>query len=203
MYIKKSERRISQGDILENFDYQFFKVLNDEFHENSITFSFVIVLTQDCDLEWDYKTRDKLPETSNNDKHLQSILICPGYLAEQVREGTHLSELGFRMQSWNSTLWGPIKKNQNERFHFLEADARNDMPDLVLDFKRFYTISREEIYAVYKTKYKISVNTLFREDISQRFANYLSRIGLPSLRSKTSCSSTNNNQSIFEKPATS
>ena len=103
------------------------------------------------------------------------------------------------MESWNSGLWNHITKNQHDRFHFLPTDAKNDMPNLILDFKHFYTVPREEIYAIHKTKYKISINALFREDISQRFANYLSRIGLPFSPSKKVCAIENGSQKVITK----
>lgn len=53
------------------------------------------------------------------------------------------------------------------------------IPELVIDFKHYYTIPTEEMYEAYKENYLASVEPLYREDLSQRFANYLSRIGLP------------------------
>jgi hypothetical protein len=38
---------------------------------------YIVILTQDCDLEWDSKYRTTTQK--NDDKKLQSILVCPAY----------------------------------------------------------------------------------------------------------------------------
>lgn len=180
MYCKKTETRICQGDILEDFTYKFTKIFDQAGEIISITLPYAIVLTQDCDLEWDYEKRSNTPDkVLTDDKTLQSILICPAYIAEQLQNGEHLKALDLTMQKWASDLWKHIRRNQNERFHFLEEDTENNMPNLVIDFKHYYTVPAEDIYSIADAKYKISIKLLFREDISRRFANYLSRIGLP------------------------
>ncbi|WP_292474386.1 hypothetical protein [Methanosphaera sp.] len=50
---------------------------------------------------------------------------------------------------------------------------------IVFDFKRYYTVSTSYIYSVFSDYYLISLNELYRENLSSRFANYLSRMGLP------------------------
>lgn len=177
MYLKRTENRICQGDILENFEYRFPTFRADEVEIASILLPYAVVVTQDCDLEWDFKNR--ADSQKNSDKYLQSILICPAYVAEKFRTGKHLEGLKLTMESWSSDRWKLIKQNQNERFHFFVSNVENGIPELVIDFKNFYTVPRDSIYDVYKSKYKISIAELFREDLSQRFANYLSRIGLP------------------------
>ena len=182
MYVKKDESRVLQGDFIEDFLYNSSYIVGGSVETNSTTFPYIVVLTQDCDLEWDYKNRED-KDQKNNDKYLQSILICPAYLAESLHTGKHLEDLQLKMRPWEADLWKHIKRNQNERFHFL-AQSENDMPDLVLDFKHFYTFPREQLYEAHKKNYKISLDVPFREDLSQRFANYLSRIGLPNLPPK-------------------
>jgi len=182
MYAKKTYERICQGDIFEEFTYKFTKIFDQSGEIINITLPYAIVLTQDCDLEWDYEKRDSNPNKkldTNDDKVLQSILICPAYIAEQFRAGDHLKGLGLVMEKWGSNLWRHIVSNQNERFHYLEEDIENKMPNLVVDFKHYYTVPADDIYNITENKYEISISPLFREDISRRFSNYLSRIGLP------------------------
>lgn len=184
IYVNRDLERINQGDILEKTEY--YKVLHrseTEYNIDTIIFPYVVVLTQDCDLEWDYKKR-KEASHENEDKFLESILVCPAFLSEKVRNGKYLSKLEFLMDSKNTNEWRKIKINQNPRFHFLKADSEIKMPELVIDFKHYYTIPREKVYEVKKDRYKTSVRKLFREDLSQRFAYFLSRIGLPSIKIK-------------------
>lgn len=79
------------------------------------------------------------------------------------------------------TPWKKICQNETPRYHYLNRYEPFEIPDLVLDFKRYYTVSREYLYDIYNEVYLASLGGLYREDLSQRFANYLSRIGLPEL----------------------
>lgn len=183
MYEVHSQSRICQGDILEGFVYQIPKFQEEEKSIIKITLPFAIVLTQDCDLEQDYNYRNPTPEMKipSNDKFLQSILICPAYLSEEFKQGNHLSELKLKMTVWGGEQWKYIKQNQNERYHFLKSATEFHISELIIDFKHFYTIAHDELYDAYRTKYRTSLKPLFREDVSHRFANFLSRIGLPNL----------------------
>ena len=110
------------------------------------------------------------------------ILICPAYLAESLRQGTHLQEnWGQIMESWESSKYGDIKIQSNPRFHYLKSNQDMQIGDLIIDFKHYFTIPRDELYRVYNDKYLASLNQLYREYLSQRFVNYFSRIGLPDL----------------------
>lgn len=177
MYVVKSESRICQGDIVEDFQHKFIYFQNEEKAIILITLPYAIVLSQDCDLEQDYHQRKNASLT--NDKFMQSILICPGYIAERFKRGEHLRNMGLIMNTWGGDKWKDIKSNQNQRFHYFPENTTSSMPEIVVDFKHYYTIPREDIYALHKEKYKISIAPLFREDISLRFATYLARIGLP------------------------
>ena len=44
---------------------------------------------------------------------------------------------------------------------------------MIIDFKRFYTISRAKIYREYQNHYVGSIGELYRERLSQRFACFL------------------------------
>ena len=148
----------------------------------------MIVLSQDCDLNQDYNARneskcidgnlDKLQ--SLNNKFLPSVLLCPAYPADQLREGIHLQFLNLPMSKISKpgkTPWKKICQNETPRYHYLNRYEPFEIPDLVLDFKRYYTVSREYLYDIYNEVYLASLGGLYREDLSQRFANYLSRIG--------------------------
>lgn len=179
MYSKSPGQSIHQGDLIENFKYNYPPIQGEEIEFDSIILPYVVVVSQDCDLEWDFENRNNPQENVTNDKFLLSILISPAHLAESFKIGVHLQSLGLTMNTWPSDLWKRIKQNQDERFHFLPANTDFEIPDLVIDFKQYYTIPTEKIYEVHKSNYLASIEPLFREDLSQRFANYLSRIGLP------------------------
>lgn len=187
MYEKDSKKHgISQGDLFQDFNYVRWAELIEgnietdeiEIETDEIEIPFFVVLTQSCDLEKDFEDRNK-SEKEKRDKYIQSILVGPAYIADLVRSGKHLEKAGLIMENYNSKRWNIIKKNNNERYHFLERNEELGIPDLVIDFKQYYTIPTYILYKFYKNHFVGSLKPLFRENVSHRFAFYLSRIGLP------------------------
>lgn len=88
------------------------------------------------------------------------------------------------MEKWNSKNYKQIKDQNKDRFHFLDQDQELQVPELVVDFKHYYAIPRDTLFRMYEKHYLATINQLFREFLSQRFANYLSRIGLPDINKK-------------------
>lgn len=190
IYYLKKEDRTCQGDIFEKMEIKIINRTDEKIDELSITFPYGVVLTQDCDLSEDYKNRNKSSSTEikkgveTHDKYMQSILVCPLFIADELRQGDHLKKLSLTREHWNSAQWSLIRSNQNKRFHFFEIDNKNKLSAIVADFKFYYTIPRDELYDLVKNNYKVSIKNLFKESLSQRFAYYLSRIGLPDIKHK-------------------
>ncbi|MDR3292073.1 MAG: hypothetical protein LBT10_08010 [Methanobrevibacter sp.] len=169
-------------------------------------------MTQDCDLEQDFNYREK----SHKSRHyIPSILICPAYLAIKLKKGNHLENLSIlfeekqqteyekiNFQELGKNLWDPIKNNNNVRYHLLKEFEINDslkVPELIVDFKHYFTIYRDELYSKVNTNYFASLDPLFREQLSQRFAYYLSRIGLPNKTNNEQIGSCPNPTSYIEQ----
>lgn len=151
-----------------------------EYDVNEVKYNYVVVLTQECDLEQDYKNR--IGNKEDHDKYIPMILISPAYLAESLRYGEHLQGQGYEqtMQRINSKEWEKLKKNDNKRYHYLKAGLNMNVPELAIDFKHFFTIYRDYFYNnIMNEAYLSSLTILHREKLSQRFCNYLSRIGIP------------------------
>jgi hypothetical protein len=183
----KTERsnRVAQGDIYRDVEWIEHTMENEGVLEISkIRFPLVIVLTQDCDLAQDSKFRWEEPRKDNHDKFVLSVLVGPIYNAEHVFQGTHLSELNLTM--------GQIKKektqgnylitNQNPRYHYLEFPENVSLVPGVIDFKHYFSVDVEYLKKLKEQYFVCAVSELFREDISQRFASFLSRIGLPEMK---------------------
>ena len=49
----------------------------------------------------------------------------------------------------------------------------------VIDFKHYFSVNVKYLQKVKRKQFVCMVGDLYREDISQRFASFLSRIGLP------------------------
>lgn len=177
-YIRHKKDRICQGDIFKDVKYFLWIDINDDAIEGEeLIVPYLVVLTQECDLDLDHEYH--VNDEKNDDKYLQSILVSPAYLSTQIREGTHLEGLNQKMNRINSKLWPNVKSNQNARYHYLPQYEPFKIPELVIDFKHYYTIPRDYFYQYYKDHYIGTIDQLFRENLSIRFSTYLSRIGLP------------------------
>ena len=163
-----------QGDIFHNID-----VIEDVVFKHDgavqlkkITFPLVICLNQDCDLNADFIHRSE-----NRSGTLLHLIVAPLFEISSFREGKNWGDVLNTGDHINGERMRPIKQNNDPRYHYL-VFPDNDMPELIIDFKYFFTINRDALYD--RLDHKVcSVDDLFRERINQRFCDYLSRIGLP------------------------
>ncbi len=178
IYRRHKTDRICQGDILRDYKYPE-RILREDgkIKVKYRKIPFLIVLTQDCDLDRDHKNH--IEDNETQDKYLQHILVCPAYEAEKLKNGKHLEKLDLKMEYQNKVKWKVIKNNDNPRYHYLDEYLNFQIPELAIDFKHYYSIPRDLLYSDIKEHYLASLNELFRESLSQRFAYYLSRVGLP------------------------
>ena len=138
-----------------------------------IDHSYSIILTQDCDLLWDYKSR-----AADEPAVLNGVLV---YEAETVDQ--------FRPKLPGSDIWRRVQRNGDERYHFLEevptlADLLGiGIPALAIDFKRFFTIPAAEIERQCSgadgAKRRCRLETPYREHLQARAAFYFQRVMLP------------------------
>jgi hypothetical protein len=176
--------RISQGDILRDVDYlEGVSETEGNIEVIKIRFPLVIVLTQDCDLQQDDMFRKKASEgvLGNQDKYLLSVLVAPLYNLEHVYTGEHLAELGMKMTviDRKNTQGRNLKQNQIPRYHYLEFPQDVPIVPSVIDFKHYFSVDVLSLQKNHHTAFVCGVSELYREDISQRFSSFLSRIGLP------------------------
>lgn len=173
--------RITQGDILRDIS---FVIIGEDDAVVELNYPYIVVLSQDCDLEQGNSLVSEDLECDGECKlfnqFLHSVLFVPAFPADTLRSGEHIIKLyKIKAQRLNSSLWGPVKNNENPRYHFLSSDQDFQIPDLVLDFKAYYTLSYKYFLSKHRKHYLATVNELFRERLSQRFSNYLNRVGLP------------------------
>ena len=179
---------INQCDIFKNVEYiEYVKEIDLTIEVSKIVFPKVIVLTQACDLQQDFNARKRMKEAEgslkcNHDKYLISVIVAPIYNFEDFRMGTHLEQLGLIMEnkgSRNKSVCKTIIANENKRYHYLKFNDDVTIPESVVDFKHYFTVNILYLESIYEKSYVCSVDSLYRELISQRFSNFLSRIGLP------------------------
>lgn len=202
--IRNKLDRLCQGDVLRDIKYySMVRINDDEIDYESITFPLVYVLTQECDLLQEKENRgsflknnDKPMLDKNNnpifdiDKSLISILLAPIYNFDIFVKGEHLEDIvkcdepdrTYRCSVKNSDLRKPIQINQNPRYHFINLKDERLMKKSVIDFKHYFTMSLNELTELRETNYVCTLGTMFKNDVSHRFSNYLSRIGLPIIK---------------------
>ena len=142
-----------QGDIFEDVPIPSWVILDGQIvvkRKKSITLDFAIVVSQDCDLEQDFRNWNKRKKILSRDKILPSILVCAAYPSEKLKLGTHCGE-DVKMVDWiQEKKSGDLENNNHARFHFLKESTEYDkktygisIPSLAIDFKHFYTLPIE------------------------------------------------------------
>lgn len=150
------------------------------------THEFAIILSQDCDLDQDYRRREKIATEDNNspeaetlrNKLLGHVLLC----------GVELAANQKASNTEGSTIWKRIVKNNDFRFHYLqEIESSSDSLEkgigaVIVSFHRYFTVPTEDLLARIKTsetRRRSFMTSPYFEHLSDRFSHYLARIGLP------------------------
>ena len=171
---------LRQGDILR--DVKVFAATKYDDDERPVgelrTYLYSIVMTQDCDLEQDFKAR--FPEEKSEespDKLLLGILLCGVYDENALKAGMHRE----RAKKFSGKEWKPVTQNNDPRYQFLGYVPQLNKT-VVADFKDFFLVPCELLYNEMQER-KIArlaqMETPYKEHTLQRFAWYLMRIGLP------------------------
>lgn len=177
VYVPSSSGALRQGEILASLVQP--RLRQDTLFDDELVIVFeqhpyAIVVSQDCDLDQDYKSRQG---QGNSDKLLPSVLFCQMTTAQELRGRTEL----------NSTIWAQVKINKHERYQFFqkvvpEQDAlRQGLPELGVDFKRYFTLPTDEVYQRLRSEAQRRCRLVspYLEHFSARFAYYQFRVALP------------------------
>jgi hypothetical protein len=136
---------------------------------------FAIVMTQDCDLESDFRLQSEGAEAK---LQLLNILFC---------EAVATNELKARVPP-GKDIWKRVVQNKDERYQCLEAIPSNQdvmaqgVPCLGCDFKRFFTIPSDEVYRrieLQQISRRARLLTPFAEHLLSRFCTFQARVPLP------------------------
>ncbi|MDX2043098.1 MAG: hypothetical protein SF097_17900 [Acidobacteriota bacterium] len=177
IYLPSSFEALRQGEIISNLLQPKLRIDTLFSSEPTIKFEkhpFAIIVTQDCDLEQDFKARQF---QKASDKLLPSILFCQLTSATDMRGR---DEMG-------SDIWKRVKINKDERYHFFqkvkpEEDLLGEgLPELGADFKRYFAMPTEEVYERLKSEAqrRCTFASPYLEHFCTRFAYYQFRIALP------------------------
>lgn len=136
---------------------------------------YSIIVTQDCDLDWDYKARR---DSGNSSKLLNSILLCEVDTAEAVR-----GQDGINRKEWELVV-----AHRHERFYFFEKMppefdvGREGLPELTADFKRIFSVNSEALYRQIElgvVQRRALLVSPYLEHFSRRYHSFHGRVALP------------------------
>lgn len=179
---KLNDNQIHQGDIFQSIHYyETYVEESGNFELSMLKFPYSIVLTQECDLSnnmRERKNRDKKSKIIKQDKYLVSLLCAPLYNAAHLFEGNHLEHLQIESERKNSDQRKYIKSNREPRYHFIEFESETQLVPMIVDFKHYFTVSLNSLESNIENRI-CSLKPIYRESITQRFSNFLARIGLP------------------------
>jgi hypothetical protein len=175
IYIKsKNEEYIKPCEILSAVEIPIPKsqdkdVVNYEF----VTTYSVLVLSQYCDLEQDFRYR-----LEGKNSVLPSILLGQLFNYQDIYD---------QIKS-DRRLLDRILKNDHDRYQYLSSVRESEdnldigFPAMVMDSRKYYTLPTEFVYDQVKNGIFIKrtrLNTPYLENVVLRFSRYLSRISLP------------------------
>jgi hypothetical protein len=178
VYEMPNDGPLRQGEILSNMRQLEAESVegSGEFSARPIIHPFAVILSQDCDLEWDYQNRmADAPEA--NSKNLPNILFCEISEASELRNQSNLK----------SDQWKKVRQNNDSRYQFLEGcppelDATGEgFTDLAADFKRYFTIRTSDVYSQLKfdARRRTRLKDAYCAHLSTRFYHFQLRIALP------------------------
>jgi hypothetical protein len=129
----------------------------------------VVVMSQDCDLE---------------NRKISSIILCPAYqLSEWMASWKEHMEL--RKQNPSDNAWNKQVKNIADGAE-VALSLIEELPEgfggekKVIDFKDVHTVPRAFLESmVQKRSSRLMLRPPYREHLSQSFARFFMRVGLP------------------------
>lgn len=184
------DSHICQGDVFIDVRYNY---LDTEDNESAdvveYTFPMAIVISQACDVD---SISKMLMDTSGKvNKFMPSILMCPIYDKEEAKSLSHLDsafeELSIRKirakdeQLFNAKEYNVVEQDWHYRFHALSvADKKGNviLDNAVIDFKHYFTVPPKYLFNNRKQRI-FHIDSLFAEQITLKFATYLSRVAIP------------------------
>jgi hypothetical protein len=164
-------RELRQSEIISNIAQFNYDPVSGGVEE--IYHEYAIILAQDCDLLWDFNRAER-----GELGQLNTILIYNAYVIGQfpnvVPQGASRAK---------------ILQNKDERYHYLEEVPANldlceaGMPGLLIDFKRYFSLTPNELYRQITTdngaKRRCRLEMPYREHLQCRAAFYMQRVMIP------------------------
>lgn len=157
---------IQQGDILFKcpvINPPFEQVMGGGEAEMQVVYQSAIILSQSCDLA---RRKDAPPK-------VDQVIFCPFYYRDELKRDKHFG---------NPSGWEDARTGKYPRYHILNAcDLKDHKCDfMAVDLSRVFSLSFklvEELASSHGAR--IRLNPPYREHLSQAYARFFMRVGLP------------------------
>lgn len=127
--------------------------------EGEFITSDVILMTQSCDLE--------------NDK-IDSVILCPLHILSGIEKNLGNSEREIKKRKES------IRQGKEPGMHMIKNDTDLGIELSLVEFKRIYTTPKSTLVEFAKVAgNRVRLLPPYREHLSQAFARYFMRVGLP------------------------
>lgn len=152
--------KLEQGDIV--FKCQIVeptvKVEEDQLLNADVAEYNVIIMSQSCDIQED---------------KIKLVLVCPFF---------SLTDIGYHYPDYKSpSMKNKLRQGAVVGFHLLNKDEDNSIADyLVVDFKSVYAVPLNFLRNIASSREeRLRLLPPYREHLSQAFARFFMRVGLP------------------------
>jgi hypothetical protein len=131
--------------------------------------SDVIVMTQACDLE---------------NKKVKNVILCPHLSLDQFKE-EWIQYMNAKGQTKLDKMWNKtcedIKNGYQWQLAMLNKGSQENIAHRIVDFSEVYTLPRDFLESLLQIKGKdrLRLRPPYREHLSQAFARFFMRVGLP------------------------
>lgn len=173
---------LRQGEVLTGV-VQYKPVVNElsqetqELSFDAIVHPYTIVVTQDCDLDWDFTARHT--KDIQLSKLLNSVILCEIAAARDIRETA---------DNMNSKEWKLVESHRHERFYFFEKIPpeyeleQEGLPELTADFKKVFGLDAATLYCQIElgmARRRTVLASPYLEHFSKRYYGFHGRVALP------------------------
>ena len=179
MYVSPCAGSLRQSDIIGPVKiFEFKSAASSSVQVEERVYNYAAILSQDCDLEQDYVTREQA-DPEKQDKLLYAVLMCGVYPEAVVLQGKH--RRGAEDFKSQKTRWKLLQQNRDSRYQYL-GYVEPVNKTLVADFKDYFFVPTAYLYeqvGQHLTVRQASMDSPWRDHLLQRFGFYMTRIGLP------------------------
>ena len=165
--VSSGNAELAQGDLIPNCPIVIppRTLQPDGEYEFDVVEYDVVIVSQSCDLE--------------NDK-VENVLVCPYYTFRQFIKDTLRTEEQASKKAITKYA-DDLRKGNQPNYHLLNQDAELGIADyLVVDFRNVFAVHIDFLRTHAETlENRIRLLPPYREHLSQAFARFFMRVGLP------------------------